>query len=575
MFFRRVIGSKENITAVRELALYLEEWKEPKVLPLLEKQRDLLDRLDGSDASDGPVKEELGKIAADLAELDFSMDSFWAELELLEKREGRGGSGTPTPASSADLGFTQAKSCWQSLLAGGQPFQLLHSRPLQMAGGFLRGVLEAIGAPHTDPRGIYVVSVIGAQSSAKSTLLNFLFGCGFAVRAGRCTRGLYASYLKPARGGQPMLVLDSEGLLSLGSEGGVFDGQIALMCMTCSHLVLVNHKGELSRQLQDLLEVCLFAVRHLRLARIQPRLAFVLRDQHDRSRAVHEDMLKQMRSHLEDAARTLGSPLHDLIMLDSTAVFLLPSAVTSELRQGQEVCWTSELFAREVLHLRSEVFRWLREDSCRRQGEGPSEFSSLATWFDYAAAVWETLEQFGEQLLHYRTIHEIELRRELADVAKSAVRDALDGSSEVGGAASGFHARARQMVDSFVARMHANPSKLDLETTDLELSRALACLRDEFVTQLEESFQERASDPRFSATAKEQAKQQIRTPIEWAFENHLYTWKLHLKKASDERAMHELWVHFTGVLNRHLAKSGHRSCLSEAESHELFESEWR
>lgn len=55
----------------------------------------------------------------------------------------------------------------------------------------------------------------------------------------------------------------------------------------------------------------------------------------------------------------------------------------------------------------------------------------------------------------------------------------------------------------------------------------------------------------------------------------MYTWKLHLKKASDERAMHELWVHFTGVLNRHLAGTGHRSCLSEDESHELFESEWR
>jgi len=38
--------------------------------------------------------------------------------------------------------------------------------------------------------------------------------------------------------------------------------------------------------------------------------------------------------------------------------------------------------------------------------------------------------------------------------------------------------------------------------------------------------------------------------------------------------MHELWVHFTGVLNRHLAGSGHRSCLSETESHELFENEW-
>merc|ERR1719331_3355906 len=144
----------------------------------------------------------------------------------------------------------------------GCPFQVLHSSPLTMAGNFVRGVLEAIGVQQSDPQGIFVVSVIGAQSSAKSTLLNFLFGSGFAVSSGRCTRGLYASYFKPA-GSPPVLVLDTEGLLSLGSEGAVFDGQIALMCMSCSHLVLVNHKGELSRQLQDLLEVCLFAKPHL------------------------------------------------------------------------------------------------------------------------------------------------------------------------------------------------------------------------------------------------------------------------------------------------------------------------
>uniref|UniRef100_A0A6U6K0G9 VLIG-type G domain-containing protein n=1 Tax=Zooxanthella nutricula TaxID=1333877 RepID=A0A6U6K0G9_9DINO len=608
-FFCKSVASTERRGALAELAQYLAEWKEPRLGPLLDRQRELFDVAAAreADVADGALppasgemsalaaaaaeaaraghadavkaeavasaREELAAVSMKLAELDFSMDSFWVELEQLHLRQGR----SRGKAAGQDDVFSTARTCWQDLLAGGQPFQLLHSRPLQIAGRFLRGVLEAIGAPHVDPRGIYVVSVIGAQSSAKSTLLNFLFGCGFAVSAGRCTRGLFASYLRPVSGGPSMLVLDSEGLLSLGSEGSVFDGQIALMCMTCSHLVLVNHKGELSRQLQDLLEICLFAMRHLRLARLQPRLAFVLRDQHDRSRVVHEDMLKQMKGHLEDVARTLGSPLQDLILLDSTAVFLLPSAVTSELRQGQEVCWTSELFAREVLHLRGEVFRWLREDTERRASWGPAEFSSLATWYDYAATVWETLDQFGEQLLHYRTIHEIELRRELADVAKNAVRDALDGTggdSEADGATTGFHARARMMVDSFVARMHANPTRLDLETTDLELSRALACLRDEFVARLEQDFQARASSPRFSATAKEQAKQQIRTPVEWAFENHLYTWKLHLKKASDERAMHELWVHFTGVLNRHLARSGHRSCLSEDESKALFEREW-
>eukprot|EP00931_Biecheleriopsis_adriatica_P048614 TRINITY_DN28105_c0_g1_i1.p1 TRINITY_DN28105_c0_g1~~TRINITY_DN28105_c0_g1_i1.p1 ORF type:complete len:1757 (+),score=315.60 TRINITY_DN28105_c0_g1_i1:29-5299(+) len=577
-FFMKVISSASPLSGIAELNQYLEAWKEPHVLPLLERQRHLLDQsgavnatpskrpaaskedIDNTSAS---VKAELDTVVAELSELDFSMASFWAELELVVERQGQTGDG-----------HARATLCYQSLLAGGHPFQLLHSRPLQMSGSFLRNVLEAIGVPKQDNiEGIYVVSVLGAQSSAKSTLLNFLFGCGFAVSSGRCTRGLYASYFRP-EGGRPMLVLDSEGLLSLGSEGGTFDGQIAMMCLTCSHLVLVNNKGELSRQLQDLLEICLFAMKHLRLARLQPRLAFVLRDQHDRSRTVHEDMLKQMRSHLEDAARSLGSPLQDLILLDGTAVFLLPSAVTSELRQGQEICWTSELFAREVLQLRSEVFRWLREDTERRAGAEPPEFSSLVQWYDYAATVWETLDQFGKQLLHCRTIHEIEQRRELADVAKSAVREALDGS-EADGHCSGFHERARQLVDSFVARIHSGPSRFDLDTTDMELGRALAHLRDDFVAQLEELFQEKTADPRFSTTAKEQARQQIRTPIEWAYENHLYTWKLHLKKASDERAMHELWIHFTGVLNRHLESSGHRSCLSEAESHELFAAEWQ
>ena len=274
-------------------------------------------------------------------------------------------------------------------------------------------------------------------------------------------------------------------------------------------------------------------------------------------------MLKQMRSHLEDAAKSLGTSLGDLLLLDSSAVFLLPSAVTSELRQGQEVCWTSELFSREVLQLRREVFKWLREDASGRAG-GPREFSSISDWYDYAATVWETLDQFGEQLLHYRTIHEIELRRELADVAKSAVRQALDGTGtgqeQEGTTAAGFHARARQMVDSFVARMHASPTRLDLETTDLELTRALACLRDEFVAQLEELFLQRTTDPRFSTTAKEQAKQQIRTPIEWAFENHLYTWKLHLKKVCKTTCM--------GTRASTCAYARTRTCTFESLAHD-------
>ena len=75
-----------------------------------------------------------------LAELDFSADTFWTELELLATRESQ-------KSDAMDPKFGRAAACWASLLVSGHPFQVLHSRPLQMAGGFLRSVLASIGAP--------------------------------------------------------------------------------------------------------------------------------------------------------------------------------------------------------------------------------------------------------------------------------------------------------------------------------------------------------------------------------------------------------------------------------------------
>ena len=67
-----------------------------------------------------------------LAELDFSADTFWTELELLATRESQ------KSKDAMDPKFGRAAACWASLLVSGHPFQVLHSRPLQMAGGFLR-----------------------------------------------------------------------------------------------------------------------------------------------------------------------------------------------------------------------------------------------------------------------------------------------------------------------------------------------------------------------------------------------------------------------------------------------------
>jgi GTPase Era involved in 16S rRNA processing len=59
---------------------------------------------------------------------------------------------------------------------------------------------------------IYVISIIGRQSSGKSYLLNRLFGTRFTVAASRCTDGIWASIVELEQ--TKFLILDCEGLFS-------------------------------------------------------------------------------------------------------------------------------------------------------------------------------------------------------------------------------------------------------------------------------------------------------------------------------------------------------------------------
>ncbi|XP_027562556.1 interferon-induced very large GTPase 1-like, partial [Neopelma chrysocephalum] len=76
------------------------------------------------------------------------------------------------------------------LMVSGYPVELMDGDasylPLRWVGAIFDSLIERLG----DKR-VFVLSVLGLQSTGKSTLLNAMFGLQFNVSAGRCTRGAF------------------------------------------------------------------------------------------------------------------------------------------------------------------------------------------------------------------------------------------------------------------------------------------------------------------------------------------------------------------------------------------------
>lgn len=97
-----------------------------------------------------------------------------------------------------------------------QPFEIIDGDALKMP----KEIMNQVFKPISDL--CLVVTILGPQSSGKSTLLNFLFGCDFATSEGRCTRGVYGTFFR-VKDSQittfdSIFVIDTEGLFALTND---------------------------------------------------------------------------------------------------------------------------------------------------------------------------------------------------------------------------------------------------------------------------------------------------------------------------------------------------------------------
>lgn len=169
------------------------------------------------------------------------------------------------------------------LLIGGYPLELMDGDAAHIPEKWIQAVLLETVRILKNPK-VFVLSIIGLQSTGKSSLLNTVFGLQFNVGAGRCTRGAYMQLLPISNSLQKeirceyMLVVDTEGLRAPGldlREMTKHDNELAAFVIGLANLTLVNIYGEVPGDIENILQISIHAFLRMKNVNLHPCCQFI------------------------------------------------------------------------------------------------------------------------------------------------------------------------------------------------------------------------------------------------------------------------------------------------------------
>ena len=284
-----------------------------------------------------------------------------------------------------------------------------------------------------------VVSIFGPQSSGKSTLLNYCFGCKFLTSLGRCTKGIYGSLSKLSRMvnlTEHFLILDTEGLDAI-ERGNIrdtshihFDRTMVLFCLSVSQVVIINVKGDLGSEMQNLLQICAYSLNRLKVSKVAvPKIFFVLNQQADPDQSKHIDSINILMEKLNKESElmdTEGIKISDLIQVSRENLFILPLAFNSDqINKPNAQLYDSDViklsptiaFARKCTDLRLAIIDQL--DAMPQDDRQP--FKTMSEWMDMAGTVWDTIMKY-QDIVKYKNVEELICHRLLNDIISNLMK---------------------------------------------------------------------------------------------------------------------------------------------------------
>ena len=169
------------------------------------------------------------------------------------------------------------------LLIEGYPLELMDGDAAHVPLTWVSAVLEQIQEILHDPS-IITLSILGLQSTGKSTLLNTLFGVHFSVSAGRCTRGAFMQLVPLHRDLRKeckcdyFLLVDTEGLRAPeldAMQTQNHDNELATFVIGLANLTVINIYGETPGDLDDILQTSVHAFLRMKAVKLTPGCHFV------------------------------------------------------------------------------------------------------------------------------------------------------------------------------------------------------------------------------------------------------------------------------------------------------------
>jgi GTPase SAR1 family protein len=295
----------------------------------------------------------------------------------------------------------------------GFPFEIIDGDNFHFQHQFLTKILNQFASER-----ILVISIIGPQNSGKSTLLNYMFGTLFDVREGRCTRGIYGSLVKLAKSNQTsytnlpkelssklvnidyIVLIDTEGLLSIEKGDKEYDRRLVLFALAVSHLVIVNMMGDINETLKDMLTLCADSLKQIGVNTVhQPTVHFVLNQKADPNLKNHMEAINKIVKDLKE--KELG----EIIDISEEKFHTLPSAFKKERISTDN---KSPCFLRtepDFIECTQQLCEKIIQSALSCYERSDQTFVDLPQWLRTAVNIFDTLQKFPD-LTYFKDINE-------------------------------------------------------------------------------------------------------------------------------------------------------------------------